>query len=312
MSAHPCASCGRFGPFSGNQKSKGATRRCTHCVTGGASHDYVCAECRKSFRDQNALDGHMKTHTARSFPCPGCAKMYRGLVDTTRHFESGACDACRGETNARRAAYALVSGQQGGANFLTAAPKLLTLSSGGELQSSGYSADGPNYRCPGCNKTFGALSALMQHTSSRPQCSARGEHLNLRLGMSAMSPPSSTQRMKFFHGTTWDKAMAISNKGFVPSESGCLGRGVYVAREDKARRFAAQRAQETGATFGGLVELLVSVRNPKYVITNDYVWQNAGYDACRAERTSASTNMEWCILSPNQIEVITVTAVTVA
>ena len=37
---------------------------------------------------------------------------------------------------------------------------------------------------------------------------------------------------------------------------------------------------------------------------NDAHWQREGYDACRAEKTSASTNMEWCILEPNQISVV--------
>ena len=178
--------------------------------------------------------------------------------------------------------------------------------SGGELQPPGYDADGPNYRCPGCNKTFNALSALMQHTQSRPQCSSRGQHLNLRLGLSPSGATASAQNMRFFHGTTWAAANTIKSNGFVPSQGGCLGEGVYVAREDKATRFAKQRAQETGAAYGGLVELLVAVRNAKYVISNDYHWQSEGYDACRAERTSASTNMEWCIRDPQQVEVVRV------
>ena len=54
--------------------------------------------------------------------------------------------------------------------------------------------------------------------------------------------------------------------------------GIYVAREEKATRFALLRAEETGQ-HGGLVELLVTVRNPKYVLSNDSCWQDEGYDA---------------------------------
>ena len=118
----------------------------------------------------------------------------------------------------------------------------------------------------------------------------------------------------------------------MPSGDGCLGRGIYVAREDKATRFAKLR-EPLG---GGLIELLVRVQNPKFVIANDSSWQSQGldhscyshpfislsalpptdsliihannrglgYDACRAESTSASTNMEWCIKDASQITVI--------
>jgi hypothetical protein len=54
--------------------------------------------------------------------------------------------------------------------------------------------------------------------------------------------------------------------------------GIYVAREEKATRFALLRAEETGQ-HGGLVELLVTVRNPKFVLSNDSCWQDEGYDA---------------------------------
>jgi hypothetical protein len=47
------------------------------------------------------------------------------------------------------------------------------------------------------------------------------------------------------------------------------------------------------------------------VMYNDYNWQNEGYDACRAEKTSASTNMEWCIRDPSQITVVRIAYVNV-
>ncbi len=139
--------------------------------------------------------------------------MYRGMVDTTRHFESGACEACRGPDNARRAAYELVRSQPGGSNFLTAEPLRLTMNGNGELETSGYSSNSHNYVCPTCQKTFSALSGLMQHQSSRPQCGKAGKHVNLRLGYS--QPPQ--QKMRFFHGTTWGNARTIKRNGFLPS-----------------------------------------------------------------------------------------------
>ena len=101
--------------------------------------------------------------------------------------------------------------------------------------------------------------------------------------------------------------MHATNTDHDPTQdSGCLGRGIYVARREKAERFALQRAGEIGASCGGLIELLVTVNNPKYVVHNDHDWQGQGYDACRAERTSSSTNMEWCIRDSSQITIIRV------
>ena len=66
-----------------------------------------------------------------------------------------------------------------------------------------------------------------------------------------------------YHGTSsWENAQRIKRNGFIPSEDGCLGRGVYVAREDKARRFAQNSSRHSGAGSGGLVEVIVTLSNP--------------------------------------------------
>ena len=46
-----------------------------------------------------------------------------------------------------------------------------------------------------------------------------------------------------------------------------------------------------GSDVGGLLECLCTIRNPTFVGTNDAGWQAEGYDACRAERTTASNHM---------------------
>ena len=284
-----CSTCGSAGPFSKNQKRQGVNRRCVSCIS------------------QNAYEQHARTHQERNFPCPGCGKLYRGMTDGALHFESGACTACKGADNARKVAYDFLSNQKGSHHFLTA-PLMLTNCAGST--SGGYTTENPNYRCPTCNKTFMMLSGLMQHLSNKPQCAKSGMQPNVRLGLPA--PPTSPEpprKHRFFHGTSWSNACAIERNGFIASQVGCLGAGVYVAREDKARRFAQKGAQESGFEYGGLVELIVTVRNTKYVLSNDSTWQTEGYDSCRAERTSASTNMEWCIGDPGCIKVIGVTTV---
>ena len=75
-----CIECGNDGPFSNNQRRKGAGRRCMDCVNGGYQEEYFrCGTCGMGFRDQNALEQHQFKHRERSFPCPGCGKMYRGM-----------------------------------------------------------------------------------------------------------------------------------------------------------------------------------------------------------------------------------------
>jgi len=89
----------------------------------------------------------------------------------------------------------------------------------------------------------------------------------------------------------------------VESSDGLLGPGIYLAREDKARRFA-QDVDRHGSAQGGVVECLVTFHSPKYVRSNDTDWRYEGHDACRADQTSGSKHMEWCIKDRSQVEVI--------
>ena len=60
----------------------------------------------------------------------------------------------------------------------------------------------------------------------------------------------------------------------------------------------------------------MSVSRAKYVRGNtkwnDCSWRDQGYDACRADGTSASSNMEWCIRDRSQVQVIRISEVTAA
>ena len=115
-------------------------------------------------------------------------------------------------------------------------------------------------------------------------------------------------KLVFFHGTSWENAQAIEKDGFVPSEVGCLGPGIYVGRCDKALRFARD-ADRHGGDAGGLVKVRVTIRNPKFVSSDDETWQDEGYDACRADHTTLSRHMEWCINDKAPLEVLGITYV---
>ena len=112
----------------------------------------------------------------------------------------------------------------------------------------------------------------------------------------------------FFHGTSWENAEAIERDGFIPSEAGCLGPGVYIVRCDKALRFARDAGRH-GGDEGGLVKVRVTIRNPKFVSGDDETWQQEGYDACRADHTSRSDHMEWCVADHAQLAVLGITRI---
>mmetsp|Transcript_55878 Transcript_55878/g.92448 ORF Transcript_55878/g.92448 Transcript_55878/m.92448 type:complete len:189 (+) Transcript_55878:76-642(+) len=111
------------------------------------------------------------------------------------------------------------------------------------------------------------------------------------------------QQLKMYHGTSWEIACTIEQDGFQLSEDGRLGPGVYVARYDKAHKFALA-IDRHGGDSGGMVEVIISFRDPKYVPFEDDRWLDEGYDACRADQTAASTNMEWCVASADQVQVL--------
>ena len=122
------------------------------------------------------------------------------------------------------------------------------------------------------------------------------------------------QQIALFHGTSWENAQRIERDGFDLkfAHHGQLGKGVYVARHEKAYRFAENGAWHDGDE-GGLIKVLVNIQNPKYVseVQRAGHWWDEGYDACRVDSTPLSSNMEWCIRDPAQIRVLSISRVRV-
>eukprot|EP00966_Prymnesium_polylepis_P082752 1916201-Prymnesium_polylepis.1 len=108
-----------------------------------------------------------------------------------------------------------------------------------------------------------------------------------------------------WHGTSWEIAARICANGFEMSPTGLLGPGVYVARFDKASSFA-ENCPRHGGDEGAIVKVRITYTNAKMVHGDYNGWQQEGYDACRAERTSMSSHMEWCLKTPAQVEVLEV------
>jgi uncharacterized membrane protein YgcG len=124
----------------------------------------------------------------------------------------------------------------------------------------------------------------------------------------ALSGGRVKKAIRLFHGTSLQKARNIERWGFAPSERGSLGRGVYLAPDrEKALKFA-RSANWHGSCDGALIEVTVRIdpTKVKHAKHDDDTWQEAGYDACRARRTSKSSQPEWCLRNPKKIKVVRV------
>ena len=124
----------------------------------------------------------------------------------------------------------------------------------------------------------------------------------------ALSGGRVKKAIRLFHGTSLQKARNIERWGFAPSERGSLGRGVYLAPDrEKALKFA-RSANWHGSCDGALIEVTVRIdpTKVKHARHDDHTWQEQGYDACRARRTSKSSQPEWCLRNPKKIKVVRV------
>ncbi len=71
----------------------------------------------------------------------------------------------------------------------------------------------------------------------------------------------------FYHGTSEENAKDISKNGFdinKCSTTGCLGKGIYFARYDKAKRFAENKDKYHNWTKGAVIKCVISYSNAKF------------------------------------------------
>ncbi len=151
------------------------------------------------------------------------------------------------------------------------------------------------YVCRFCGAEMAsATDTSGNHDSSCPRSSYRSTS-SVSYGSSYQSSNNSynsSVTVEQYHGTSVSAAQSILSSGFQQSSSGQLGRGVYLAREDKAERFARDR----GGSGGVVLRCQFTASNPKYVSNSSRAgnWAAEGHDAVRADDTAMSTNMEWC------------------
>uniref|UniRef100_A0A8C5N1G4 PARP catalytic domain-containing protein n=1 Tax=Leptobrachium leishanense TaxID=445787 RepID=A0A8C5N1G4_9ANUR len=123
--------------------------------------------------------------------------------------------------------------------------------------------------------------------------------------------PKNDQVYTMYHGTTLEAAQQIISYGFMPSNSGMLGKGVYVSRdEDKA---ASYPLEEEDRRHQVILELRVNAGRVKKIDYQGHplqkTWHKRGYDTAWVPPGCgmvASEREEDCVWDPNRIQVIDV------
>ena len=285
--ASVCCECGQVGLFSSSQKKKNVWRRkCMDCI-GGLGSPYSCLDCPFTAVNENSLRFHRRSHLPKHFACPACkVKFFRGQHEAIAHF----VNKCAHVQNAgvRFDVCDFLRSQPAGERYMTV-----------DLASNGLC--GECMFCCRFGRQFRCLHRLVRHMVGSLECQPRANPPVLFIGQSSTPMP---MRMKLYHGTTLEAADCILREGsFRVSADGRLGAGVYLAQEEKARRFATNKTKNQGQRMAALIEVFVTVRNVKFAVVEDREWHSQGHDACRADCTANSMSMEWCISDPREITI---------
>jgi len=133
-----------------------------------------------------------------------------------------------------------------------------------------------------------------------------------RSKLSENQEPESGRAYTMFHGAHLNNAMAIINKGFVPSKDGMLGAGVYVSRNIKK---AMCYPLNTDVNDKVVFKLRVRVGKVKKIDRDNHPlmksWHSDGYDCAWVPPNSKISTIksgreEDCVWDPSRIEVVDV------
>jgi hypothetical protein len=176
MSPITCVHCNqtsnRFSPYEYACGQRDGDATCKDCERG-VPRCTICTRefIGKNFRDSlNQLKMHRQSHLPRAVTCPVCRsdRKFRSGADAILHLESGYCEGCRGQANAKQQIYEYVS--RHAPQFVSSHPL---------LEWDGSFGRDPEYSCKICGKVFTALSSLMQHETAKHN---GGQTSSLRIG----------------------------------------------------------------------------------------------------------------------------------
>jgi hypothetical protein len=153
-----------------------------------------------------------------------------------------------------------------------------------KMEEHKLSCEANRRRCPFCSTSV-QFSRLADHVSKCCQ-----DHQGLLNGGG---------KLTMYHGTTEKAAKQIIEQGFLPSQNGLLGEGVYMTRD-------VTKAKNYGPV---IIEALVTI--PGKIITISKIghrlqkcWQQYGYDAAWIPNGVSKSGLEeHCIKNPAHIAV---------
>jgi hypothetical protein len=155
---HTCIYCDQTSNrFNAGQYREGG--QCKDCE----KNEPRCVICARVFigpnwsTSLNQLKMHQQTHLPQTVSCPVCqsSKRFKSAAGAVLHLESGRCEGCRGQENARQQIYSYVKRK---ASHLVTNQLM--------IEDGYHSNEDISYQCCHCSKTFPKLSSLMQHESA--------------------------------------------------------------------------------------------------------------------------------------------------
>ncbi|XP_041643552.1 uncharacterized protein LOC121509868 [Cheilinus undulatus] len=131
-----------------------------------------------------------------------------------------------------------------------------------------------------------------------------------RVELGASQTPKDSSVYTMYHGTSLPSARLIIANGFVQSQGGMLGKGVYVSRDKKK---AERYPLKSNPSDRVVLELRVQVGRVKRIDQDNhpmqYTWSSQGYDTAWVPpncgmRAVPSGLEEDCVFDPKRIEVV--------
>uniref|UniRef100_A0A8C5MUW1 PARP catalytic domain-containing protein n=1 Tax=Leptobrachium leishanense TaxID=445787 RepID=A0A8C5MUW1_9ANUR len=127
--------------------------------------------------------------------------------------------------------------------------------------------------------------------------------------LSSDAPPLDGKLYTMYHGTNLQAAQKIIKHGFIPSQDGMLGRGVYVSRD--AEKAACYPLADEDKSNQVIFELRVNVGKVKKIDYQGHplqkTWHDHGYDTAWVPPGHGMVKKmleEDCVWDPNRIKVI--------
>ncbi|KAI1401163.1 hypothetical protein F4819DRAFT_336613 [Hypoxylon fuscum] len=127
------------------------------------SEHFRCADCKRTFANQNSLKMHLnsRTHRGSSMTCPFCKTGFATATGVAHHLEGSHCS--RASSLNRDVVYNIVRSKDPTGII---SKKLIGWHGSSTYEATDQTWNGSAFECYFCHRTFSKLSGLNQHLTS--------------------------------------------------------------------------------------------------------------------------------------------------